>query len=59
MTAAIGEFFRMGGYGIYVWPAFAFAALVLAGMGWRVTARLRASESALGRMQGRTGKGHS
>ncbi|MGE0650291.1 MAG: heme exporter protein CcmD [Alphaproteobacteria bacterium] len=59
MTAAIGEFFRMGGYGIYVWPAFAFAALVLAAMGWRVTARLRASESALGRMQDRTGRGRS
>jgi heme exporter protein CcmD len=59
MTAAISEFFRMGGYGIYVWPAFAFAGLVLAGMGWRVAARLRASEGALGRMQDHAGKGRS
>jgi heme exporter protein CcmD len=55
MTGAITEFFRMGGYGAYVWPAFAFAALVLAGMAWRVTTRLKASEGALGRMQDHTG----
>jgi heme exporter protein CcmD len=59
MTATIAEFFRMGGYGAYVWPAFAFAALVLGGMAWRVVARLRASEDALGRMQAHTGKERS
>jgi heme exporter protein CcmD len=59
MTAAISEFFRMGGYGIYVWPALAFTALVLAGMAWRVTARLRANEGALGRMQDPARKGRS
>jgi heme exporter protein CcmD len=56
MTAAVTEFFRMGGYGAYVWPAFAFAALVLGGMAWRVLARLRASEGALGRMRDRVGE---
>jgi heme exporter protein D len=26
----VSDFFAMGGYGAYVWPAFGFAALVLA-----------------------------
>jgi heme exporter protein D len=28
----VSEFFAMGGYAAYVWPAFGFAALVLAGL---------------------------
>ncbi len=26
------EFFDMGGYGVYVWPCYLIAALVMAGM---------------------------
>ena len=29
---SLTEFFAMGGYGGYVWPAFAIAAIVLAGL---------------------------
>lgn len=29
MVDAVSEFFSMGGYGLYVWLAFGFAALVL------------------------------
>lgn len=47
----LAEFARLNGYGIYVWPAFAFAALVLAAMGWRTLARLRAAEAELAAMQ--------
>ncbi len=44
---ALTAFFHMGGYGIYVWPAFAVAAAVL---GWLLFASLRtlrANEAAL------------
>jgi heme exporter protein D len=34
----IATFFAMGGYAIYVWPSFAVAALVMAGL---VTTTLR------------------
>jgi heme exporter protein D len=42
----LSDFFAMGGYGAYVWPAFGFAAVVLLGLllqSWR-TARRRAAE---------------
>ena len=42
----MSDFFTMGGYGAYVWPAFGFAAVVLLGLllqSWW-TARRRAAE---------------
>jgi heme exporter protein D len=42
----VSDFFTMGGYGAYVWPAFGFAAAVLLGLllqSWW-TARRRAAE---------------
>jgi heme exporter protein D len=42
----VSDFFAMGGYGAYVWPAFGFAAAVLLGLllqSWR-SARRRAVE---------------
>jgi heme exporter protein D len=42
----LSDFFAMGGYGAYVWPAFGFAAAVLLGLllqSWW-TARRRATE---------------
>jgi heme exporter protein D len=41
----MGEFFAMGGYAAYVWSAFGFTILVLAGLwilSWR---RMRAKEA--------------
>ena len=54
MSATITEFIHLNGYGLYVWPAFGFAALVLGGMAWRVVARLRASDAALRAVQEKT-----
>jgi heme exporter protein D len=31
----LSDFFAMGGYGAYVWPAFGFAAAVLIGLFWQ------------------------
>jgi heme exporter protein D len=42
----LSDFFAMGGYGAYVWPAFGFAAVLLLGLllqSWW-TARRRAGE---------------
>jgi heme exporter protein D len=49
---ALLDFIRLNGYGVYVWPAFAFAAAVLAFMGLRVRARLRAAEELLKQLEG-------
>jgi len=42
----LSDFFAMGGYGAYVWPAFGFAAAVLLGLLWQSwrAARSRAAE---------------
>jgi len=54
----LSDFFAMGGYGAYVWPAFGFAAAVLLGLllqSWR-TARRRAAEFEQLRRQLRPGR---
>ena len=48
---AIGAYFAMGGYAIYVWPAYALTAMVLGGLviySWR---RYRDSIRSLERLQ--------
>ena len=47
----IGNALHLGGYGIYVWPAFATAALVLCWMAVSTLRRLRAQERDLERLQ--------
>jgi len=44
---SIESFLAMGGYAGYVWPAFAFAALVMIGLLASSLRALRARESAL------------
>jgi heme exporter protein D len=39
----MSEFFAMGGYGGYVWPAYAIAAAVLIGLVWHSVHALRSS----------------
>ncbi len=51
MIDTIVSFARLNGYGLYVWPAFAFAAAVLAWMGIATLRRLRASERVLAELQ--------
>ena len=50
MTAVAG-FFAMGGYAIYVWPAYALAATVLGGLAWHTWRRYRQSVRDLDRLQ--------
>lgn len=45
----------MGGYGIYVWPAFAVAAIVLVGLLFASLRSLRTSEGILKKLE-RAGK---
>ena len=50
---AVQHFLAMGGYAPFVWPSFAIAALVSAGM-WLVSGReARASERVLSELQRR------
>ena len=44
---SLAEFFAMGGYGAFVWPAFAAAAAVLIGLGLDSRRRLRAAMAEL------------
>jgi heme exporter protein D len=39
----MSEFLNMGGYGGYVWPAYAIAAAVLIGLVWHSVHALRSS----------------
>ena len=43
----IRSYLQMGGYGAFVWPAFALSALVLAGMLIQSLLALKRSEAAL------------
>ena len=57
--AAVAEFLAMGGYAAYVWPAFAFTFLVMAGLlaqSWRA-ARHRERELEAVRATLRPGRG--
>ncbi len=44
-------FLAMGGYGIFVWPAFALTAVILIGMLVTTLNHLRAVQSDLDRLQ--------
>ncbi len=52
----IGKALYLGGYGIYVWPAFAAAAAVLCWMAVSTLRRLRGNERNLDRLQQARGK---
>jgi heme exporter protein D len=47
----MAKFFEMGGYAIYVWPAFAVAALVMIGLLITTLRTLRAREAILRRLE--------
>jgi len=44
----MAEFFAMGGYAAFVWPAYALTAAVLGGFAVASWRRLKAAERALG-----------
>ncbi len=47
---SIRAYFEMGGYGVYVWPAFAVTAVVLVGLLLASLRSLRASEETLNKL---------
>ncbi|HYZ40529.1 MAG TPA: heme exporter protein CcmD [Stellaceae bacterium] len=47
----VGGFFAMGGYAIFVWPAYGVALAVLGGLAVQSWRRYRASLLALDRLQ--------
>lgn len=47
----MGEFFRMGGYAAYVWPAYGLAAAVLVGMLVASLASWRSRRTLLDRLE--------
>ena len=49
--SAISEFFHMGGYAAFIWPAFAVAAAAMAGPAVASQRRLRANEATLTALQ--------
>ncbi|WP_341913570.1 heme exporter protein CcmD [Ferrovibrio terrae] len=56
--ASLGDFFAMGGHAAYIWPAFAVALAVLAGLALYSRASLKAAERAYAQARqdaGRTG----
>ena len=53
MVSAIGTYFAMGGYAVYVWPAYGLATAVLGGLSLYFWLRYRNSERSLDRLQRR------
>ena len=41
----VAEFFAMGGYAAYVWPALGLTAAVMIGLAWQSWRRLRREEA--------------
>ena len=51
MTSGLADYFAMGGYAGFVWPAYAVALAVLGGLAIHSWQRYSASCSALDRLQ--------
>ena len=53
--SALGAYFAMGGYAVYVWPAYALAAAVLGGLALFSWRRYRDSVRSLEMLQRQIG----
>jgi heme exporter protein D len=51
MTGGVGGYLAMGGYAIFVWPAYGVAVAVLGGLAWHSWRRYRASSNTLDQLQ--------
>lgn len=49
--SAIARFFAMGGFAVYVWPAYGLAFAVLGGLAFQSWRRYRTSRSALAEIE--------
>lgn len=52
----MAEFFAMGGYAVYIWPAYGIAAAVIIGLfvwSWHGLGKAGRAEAALGRRERR------
>jgi heme exporter protein D len=54
-VSAVGAYFAMGGYAVYVWPAYALTAAVLGGLALFSWRRYRDSVRSLERLQRQMG----
>ncbi len=52
---SLGNFFAMGGYAVYVWPAFLLTALVMVGQLVTTLHTLHRREAALAALESRQG----
>jgi len=52
----IATFLAMGGYAAYVWPAFAVAAIIMAGLAANTLRTLRRRERELAEIEGTRGR---
>lgn len=55
--SSIGHWLAMGGYAIFVWPAYGLTAVVLGGLAMLSWRRHRLSETRLAQVQRQTGSG--
>ncbi|HVC56497.1 MAG TPA: heme exporter protein CcmD [Stellaceae bacterium] len=56
MTSAIARWLAMGGYAVYVWPAYGVTCLVLGGLVLYCWQRHRHSSTELARLQQQLGR---
>lgn len=54
---ALNQYFAMGGYAAFVWPAYAVATIAIGGISWQSWRRYRASAALLDRVQRQSGRG--
>ena len=54
--SAVVAWFAMGGYAVFVWPAYAITAIVLGGLAVHSWLRHRQSARLLARLQHETGR---
>jgi heme exporter protein D len=55
--SALGAYFAMGGYAVYVWPAYGLTFAVLGGLTYESRRRWRSSLRMLERLQRQLGTG--
>ncbi len=48
---SVAEFFAMGGYAVYVWPALGLTAVAMTGLAWQSWRRLRREEAATAELE--------